>query len=111
MVKVIIERVVVEGLEPLYDDAIAEVLQIMLRAPGFSHGESFREYHKHNHYIVVANWVSLAAWQRWCKSTERKLFLSRIRPFLEQPEKSTVLEKQIYRGNIKSNADAQSSEA
>jgi len=110
MVKVIIERIVVEGLEPFYDEAIAEVLEIMLRAPGFSHGESFREHKKHNHYIVVSNWVSLAAWQRWCKSSERKCFLDRIGPFLERPEKSTVLEKQVYQGNIKHKAESLSFE-
>lgn len=96
MTKVLIERYVVEGLERPYEQAIAELLDVIASAPGYRGGESLRDSERPNHYVVVSHWSSPAAWSRWYHSVERKQLLDKINPFLEAPEKSTVLERYLY---------------
>lgn len=96
MIKVIIERRVVERLETPYEQAIANLLDVITAAPGYRGGESFRSKYQPNHYIVVSNWSNLDAWEKWFRSQDRQSVLDKINPFLEYPEKCTVLERHLY---------------
>lgn len=91
MIKVVIERLVVEGLETPYENAIAELLNVMVNAPGYISGESFYDIYKPHHYVVVANWTNEASWAKWFKSQERQGLLDAINPFLQYPENCSVL--------------------
>ncbi|OUS25637.1 hypothetical protein A9Q99_20860 [Gammaproteobacteria bacterium 45_16_T64] len=91
MIKVVIERLVVEGLETPYESAIANLLDVMVKAPGYVSGESFGDINQPNHYVVVSNWNNEHSWDKWFNSQARKGLLDAINPFLQYPERCSVL--------------------
>lgn len=96
MIKVIIERVVAEGLEIPYERAVEELLTVMTRASGYISGESLVDVRRPNHYIVVARWSDQSSWEKWFYSEDRKELLAAIAPFLQTDEKFTVLRQLSY---------------
>jgi len=92
MIKVIIERKIAEGLELNYLDAIRNTLKAALEAPGFISSESLTDVHNPNHRIIVTNWTSVSAWEKWYHSDERKNVLALISPIIDGGEKITVAE-------------------
>jgi heme-degrading monooxygenase HmoA len=92
MIKVIIERTIALGLEPNYKDAVRDTLKAVLEAPGYISSESLSDVNKKNHKVIITNWSSLAAWDVWHSSAERKLAISTIAPLLEEPERITIFE-------------------
>lgn len=96
MIKVIIERVVAEGLEVPYEKAVGELLTVMTRAHGYISGESLVDARQSNHYVVIARWSDLAAWDEWFLSDGRKDIVAAIAPFLQTDEKFTVLRQLAY---------------
>ena len=97
MIRVIIEREIVEGLEEFYESAIAEMLDVMAGAKGYLAGESLVEIQRPNRYLVVTRWTSEDAWARWFHSQERQQVLDRILPFMQREEKVVVLRQVHYR--------------
>ena len=95
MIRVIIEREIAEGLEPFYEEAIANLLYVMSDAEGYLTGESSVEIHQPNRYIVLTRWTDEAAWNRWFQSSERQMLADAIRPFLQSEEKITLLRQLI----------------
>jgi heme-degrading monooxygenase HmoA len=93
MIRVIIEREIVEGLEQYYESAIADLLGVMANAEGYVSGESSVEIHRPNRYVVITRWIDEAAWNRWFQSSERQELLNAIRPFLLNEEKFTLLKQ------------------
>jgi heme-degrading monooxygenase HmoA len=96
MIRVIIEREIVEGLEQYYESAIADLLGVMANASGYLSGESSVEIHRPNRYVVITRWTDEAAWNRWFQSSERQELLDAIRPFLLKEEKFTLLQQLIF---------------
>lgn len=96
MIKVIIERVIAEGLEAPYEQAIAELLTVMTRARGYLSGESLVDARQPNHYVVIARWSDEHSWDQWFRSEDRKQILNAIAPFLQTDEKFTVLRQLSY---------------
>ncbi len=96
MVKVIIERVVAEGLDVLYEKAVGELLYVMAHARGYISGESLVDMGRPNHYVVIARWSDLSCWDEWLYSDDRKQLLTAIAPFLQTDEKFTVLQQLSY---------------
>ncbi len=96
MIKVIIERVVAEGLEVPYEKVVGELLTVMTRARGYISGESLVDAQHPNHYVVIARWSNQNAWDEWFRSENRKQILTAIAPFLQTDEKFTVLQQLSY---------------
>ncbi len=96
MIKVIIERVVAEGLEVPYEKAVADLLTVMTRARGYISGESLIDVRHTNHYVVVARWSNVGSWDSWFQSEDRKKVVEAIAPFLQIEEKFTVLQQLSY---------------
>jgi len=92
MIKVIIERIIADGLEPNYQHAIRDTLKAVLDAPGYISSESLTDVHKPSHRIIITNWRSVQAWDMWYHSQERKEALAEITPILDGGEKITVTE-------------------
>lgn len=92
MIKVIIERNIAEGLELNYSDAIRTTLKAVLEAPGYISSQSLTDIHRPNHRLIVINWTSVQAWEKWQSSDERKVALANITPILDGDEKITVAE-------------------
>lgn len=92
MIRVLIERQIIDGLEQPYSDAVTGMMQAIVRAPGFLSGESLRDVSRPQHHFILSAWQSRAAWERWLFSARRRQALDAIRPFLEEPERITILE-------------------
>jgi len=96
MIKVIIERVIAEGLESHYEKAVGNLLNVMTNAPGYISGESLIDVQAPNHYVVIARWSTENAWIKWFNSENRKHVLLVIAPFLQTDEKCTLLKSLAY---------------
>ncbi|MFT4531536.1 antibiotic biosynthesis monooxygenase family protein [Thalassolituus oleivorans] len=91
MIKVIIERMIADGMESTYDEAIKNTLSAMVAAHGYVSGATYKDAKDSNHRVIITNWQSLQAWTTWSKSDERERVIGSIRPILTQPEKFTIL--------------------
>ena len=74
-----------------YEEAIANVLQLVAGTPGFLAGESLIDVERPGHYLVITRWSNREAWLRWFDSHQRREFLDTIQPFLLTDEKYTQL--------------------
>jgi|TARA_R110002051_G_scaffold11146_1_gene40959 heme-degrading monooxygenase HmoA len=92
MIKVLIERVIAEGLEQPYEEAARKVIQQAVQSPGFISGESFRDLERPNHRIVMVTWQNRHSWERWENSQARIDSISAFAPMLEREERITLLE-------------------
>lgn len=92
MIKVFIERRIAEGLEPNYENAIRNTLKAVLDAPGYLSSESLTDLRNKNHRIIITNWTSVQAWDKWYHSDARKGAIAEIAAILEGDEKITVTE-------------------
>jgi len=92
MIRVIIERVIAESLESNYEDTAMEILQKAVRAPGFISGESMKDLNNPRHRFVLCKWRSVADWQSWQDSEERKVLMGQLNLMLEHEEKVTLLD-------------------
>ena len=95
MIKVIIERRVAPGLEGYYQQIISDLLNQIETAPGYLGGESLEDTNAPNHFIIIAKWRSIDAWENWYNSSNRKRIISEISPLLEQPERFTILKQAV----------------
>ncbi len=91
MLKVIIERHIANGMQKQYDKEIRSTLKSILDAPGYISGKSFSNADNPEHKYIITDWRSLADWQKWQASSQRKKAIAGILPMLESPEKITVL--------------------
>jgi antibiotic biosynthesis monooxygenase (ABM) superfamily enzyme len=92
MIKVLIERVIAEGLEQPYEEAARKVIQQAIQSPGFISGESFRDLERPNQRIVMVTWQNRHSWERWEHSQARFDSISAFAPMLEKEERVTLLE-------------------
>jgi antibiotic biosynthesis monooxygenase (ABM) superfamily enzyme len=103
MIKVIIERSVAEGLEAYYEKAIGDLLTVMTEFAGYVSGESLVEIHRPNRYVVVSQWLSESAWDRWYISNQRQQLVTTLAPFLESEETYTKLQRLVYHADERIN--------
>ena len=92
MIRVLIERNVAPGLEHYYDATIIRTVSGVVSAPGCLSGESLKDANNPGRRIVMSKWESLADWERWFYSEERRTLVAEIIPMLEGSEKITLLE-------------------
>ncbi|KZZ40954.1 MAG: antibiotic biosynthesis monooxygenase [Saccharospirillaceae bacterium] len=91
MIKVIIQRVIADGMESTYDNAVKNTLRAILEADGYISGASYKDASNKNHRIIITNWQNVEAWNNWANSQARQDVIGSIQPILEQQEKITVL--------------------
>lgn len=92
MIKVIIERKVAEDLEPNYLEAIRTTLKAVLEAPGYISSESLTDINNIHHKLIITNWTSVQAWDKWFSSQARKDATAAISAMIDGGEKITVTE-------------------
>ena len=44
-----------------------------------------------SHRLIITNWSSVEAWQRWASSESRANVIAAIQPILQEQEKITIL--------------------
>ena len=81
MIRVLIERSLVEGKETDYHRTIRQLKQKACNMPGYISGE-----------IVMSTWENIEYWLTWANSEERKQAEYAIRKMLTADEKISVYE-------------------
>ena len=92
MIRVLIERHIMDGLEDIYEEAVRGTLQTAIAAPGFLAGESMKDSSNPLRRLTLSKWRSIQDWHNWSHSLERTEIMYKIDPMLSEPEKITVLE-------------------
>ncbi|GAA0568761.1 antibiotic biosynthesis monooxygenase family protein [Halomonas salifodinae] len=92
MIKIIIERRIMPGLEEEYDAAAREAMRASINARGFIAGESLRERHHPEHRLLITQWRDLSAWSDWQNSPERQQAMQHILPLLTEDEHIRIYE-------------------
>jgi len=91
MIKVLIERHLLVGLEKEYDQASRALLQACMERPGYISGESLRDLDYPNHRIIITQWKSETAWREWERSDQRAQLLAGVAGILATDEKVVLL--------------------
>lgn len=92
MIRVLIERRLVEGAEEKLQKAMREIRREAIHTPGYVSGESLRDVSNPRLYVTLSTWRSHEEWEMWRKSELRERFEEKIAPLLTEPERVTVLE-------------------
>lgn len=91
MIKVLIERQLLDGLEEEYKLASRALLQGCMEMPGYVSGESLRDIKRSNHRLIITLWQNEQCWRDWEKSVKRQQLLAGICGLLATDEKVTLL--------------------
>ncbi|PMR75384.1 antibiotic biosynthesis monooxygenase family protein [Billgrantia endophytica] len=92
MIKIIIERRIMPGLEEEYEEAAREAIRWSLGARGFVAGETLMELGHSDRRLMITKWRDLRAWKEWYNSEERTRVMQRIWPLLTEDESIRVYE-------------------
>ena len=93
MIKVIIDRVIAQGLERHYDLCLKESASLLQEAQGFLGSEALKDIHNPNHRITVSLWNNPRSWEQWIRSENRRQLNSCIAPLLDHEEQVTILSR------------------
>lgn len=92
MIKVIIERRIMPGLEDEYELAAREAMRISLGIRGFVGGETLVRLGHTDRRLMITKWRDLRAWKEWHASEARANAMQRILPLLTEDETIHVYE-------------------
>ena len=92
MIRVLIERRIAPGMEEYYDSTVKRVVTGVINAPGCISGESLKDTQDTSRRFVMSKWETLADWERWLASPERRQVVAELEPLLDGGERITLLE-------------------
>lgn len=92
MIKVIIERRIMPGLEDEYEQAAREVMRVSLCVRGFVSGETLAQQGHTDRRLMITKWRDLRAWKEWHASDARATAMQRILPLLTEDETIRIYE-------------------
>ena len=92
MIKIIIERRIMPGLEEDYEQAAREAMRVSLGARGFVGGETLVEMGHTDRRLMITKWRDLRAWILWYTSEARSNAMQRILPLLTEEETIRIYE-------------------
>ena len=92
MIKIIIERRIMPGLEDEYEQAAREAMRVSLGVRGFVGGETLVELGHTDRRLMITKWRDLRAWKGWHASEERAMAMQRILPLLTEDETIRIYE-------------------
>ncbi|GHC29615.1 antibiotic biosynthesis monooxygenase family protein [Aidingimonas halophila] len=92
MIKVLIERRIMPGLEAEYEQAAREAMRASINAKGFIAGESLCERHHPDRRLLITQWRDLSAWTDWLHSPEREHVMQWVLPLLTENESIRIYE-------------------
>ncbi|MBS9405154.1 antibiotic biosynthesis monooxygenase [Halomonas sp. TRM85114] len=92
MIKIIIERRIMPGLEEEYEAAAREAMHQSLGVRGFIGGESLVESGRVDRRLMITKWRDLRAWKEWYTSEERSRVMQRLLPLLTEDERIRIYE-------------------
>jgi quinol monooxygenase YgiN len=92
MIRVLIERRVVEDRISDYQLAVRVVRLRAMDCEGYTSGETLRDVDDPNRFVIISTWDDVAAWKAWAASGDRREIVTKLGPMLLQSERITVLE-------------------
>ncbi|MDR9440626.1 MAG: antibiotic biosynthesis monooxygenase [Halomonas sp.] len=92
MIKIIIERRIMPGLEEEYEEAAREALRHSLGASGFVGGESLVELGHSDRRLMITKWRDMRAWKEWYQSETRARVMQSLLPLLTEEERIRIYE-------------------
>ncbi|WP_249977707.1 antibiotic biosynthesis monooxygenase family protein [Vreelandella olivaria] len=92
MIKVIIERRIMPGLEEEYEQAAREAMRVSLGVRGFVGGETLVEIGHTDRRLMITKWRNLRFWKEWHTSDARAIAMQRILPLLTEDETIRIYE-------------------
>ncbi|SES27151.1 Heme-degrading monooxygenase HmoA [Vreelandella subterranea] len=92
MIKIIIERRIMPGLEEEYEQAAREAMRASLGVRGFVGGESLVELGHTDRRLMITKWRDLRAWNEWHSSEARANAMQQILPLLTEDETIRIYE-------------------
>ncbi|RTQ98330.1 antibiotic biosynthesis monooxygenase family protein [Halomonas nitroreducens] len=92
MIKIIIERRIMPGLEEEYEEAAREAMRQVLGASGFGGGETLVEKGHSDRRLMITKWRDLRAWKEWRDSEQRSRVMQQMLPLLTEDENVRIYE-------------------
>ncbi|MGM0537197.1 MAG: antibiotic biosynthesis monooxygenase family protein [Pseudomonadota bacterium] len=92
MIKIIIERRIMPGLEEEYEEAAREAMRHSLGASGFVGGESLVELGHSDRRLMITKWRDMRAWKEWYQSETRARVMQSLLPLLTEEERIRIYE-------------------
>ena len=92
MIRVIIEREIIETNLTDYLDLIRKARKHANSSDGFIAGELLQSKDNPCHAVIISSWDCFESWDIWSKSELRLNALDEMRPFLKNEEKVLILE-------------------
>ncbi|WP_192034672.1 antibiotic biosynthesis monooxygenase family protein [Halomonas sp. YLGW01] len=92
MIKVLIRRRIMPGLEQEYDQAARSAMRASINASGFIAGESLCERNHADRRLLITQWRDLAAWKAWYQGPERERVMQHVMPLLVEDEEINLYE-------------------
>jgi heme-degrading monooxygenase HmoA len=92
MIRVLIERWLIPGMDEQFRVAMRGMRQDALHAAGYISGETLRDVAVSEHYVVISTWRAKRDWDAWAVSAARETARECIRPMLAAEERTTILE-------------------
>ncbi len=92
MIKIIIERRIMPGLEDEYEQAAREAMRVSLGVRGFVGGETLVELGHTDRRLMITKWRDLRAWKAWYTSEARERVMQQVHPLLTEAETVRIFE-------------------
>ncbi|MDX1775529.1 MAG: antibiotic biosynthesis monooxygenase family protein [Desulfobulbales bacterium] len=77
-VKILIKRSIGQEVAPVVRPLIVELRAHAMKQPGYISGETLKCIDRPGEYLVISTWQSLAEWDNWLNSQERKILEEKI---------------------------------
>ena len=86
----VIEHRVKHGKERVYEQWLAEILDVVKKVPGYLGREIFTPNGKGKPYVTIVRFESQETLENWLASDERKAIIGKVRNLLADGEKTSV---------------------
>ena len=77
-IKILITRSIKQEVAPVVRPLIVELRSHAMKQPGYISGETLKCIDRPGEYLVVSTWESVADWNKWLTSQERKILEDKI---------------------------------
>ena len=77
-IKILITRSIGQEVAPVVRPLIVELRAHAMKQPGYISGETLKCIDRPGEYLVISTWESVADWNKWLASQERKILEEKI---------------------------------
>ena len=77
-IKILITRSIGQDVAPVVRPLIVELRSHAMKQPGYISGETLKCIDRPGEYLVISTWESVADWNKWLASQERKILEEKI---------------------------------